>query len=374
MQTSVPRQVPVSGPTPVAFIYHDVYDGRGFSKLSNSWQRYSLARQLLRETGLLPPASTSIPGGAIADYPLIEVRPEMATEREILRVHSTDHLAHVRAGDARGSGFLDYGDTPAWTGVFRRAALAVGGTLLAARLVASGQFRRAFNPAGGLHHAHHDRAGGFCPFNDVVIAVRCLQEEFGYRRIAIVDLDGHHGDGTEALLYDEPVLTISMHRFDGRFYPKTGSPQDVGRGPGFGYNLNVPLERGTDDATYLRAFDRWVIPAVRRFLPHVLFVVVGADSHFADPLVRLGLTLEGYRHLAQRLASLSDEMCRGRMVAVAGGGYAPEHVARCWTVFLGTIANAWLPDDQRLAALLSADREVMTSHGPDSPARAPCKL
>lgn len=356
--TAAPR--PRSGEicASVAFVYHDVYDGRGFSRLSNSWRRYALARQMLREIGFLPPVAASESGTQPETYPLVELRPEPATDAEILRVHTPELLAHVREADARGTGFLDYGDTPAWPGVFRRATLAVGGTLLATRLVASGRFRRAFNPAGGLHHARRHRAGGFCPFNDVVVAVRCLQAEFGYRRIAIVDLDGHHGDGTEALLYDEPILTISMHRYDGRFYPRTGSPSDVGRGAGFGYNLNVALERGADDETYLSEFDRWVAPAVRRYLPQLLFVVVGADSHVADPLVRLGLTLDGYSRLAQKVAALSNEVCGGRLVAVAGGGYAPEHVARCWTVFLGIIADAWLPDDRRLAVLLDADRQA----------------
>jgi acetoin utilization protein AcuC len=295
---------------------------------------------------------------ADADFPLVEQRPGEATDEEILRVHAPDLLAHVRAGDERGTGFLDYGDTPAWKGVLRRAKLAVGGTLLAARLVASGQFRRAFNPAGGLHHARRDRVGGFCPFNDVVIAVRHLQAEFGYQRIAAVDLDGHHGDGTEALLYDEPILTASLHRYNGRFYPGTGAATEVGRGPGLGYNLNVPLERGTDGPTYLAAFERWIVPAVRDYQPEILFVVVGADSHYADPLVRLGLDLPTFRQLARWLGALADDLCAGRLVAVAGGGYAPERVARCWAVYLGTLSGAWPDDDPWLRALYAEDGDV----------------
>lgn len=333
----------------VAFIYHDVYNGRGFSKLTDSWRRYVLGRELLREVGLLgsDPADSS--------SQLVELAPTEATDGEILWVHTPEHLAHIREGDARGTGFLDYGDTPAWNGVLRRALLAVGGTLLATRLVAGGSFRRAFNPAGGLHHARRDRAGGFCPFNDVVVAVRCLQREFGCQRVAIVDLDGHHGDGTESLLYDEPILTASMHRYGGRFYPATGAAGDVGRGSGFGYNLNVPLERGTDDATYLEAFDRWVAPAVRSYRPEFVFVVVGADSHYADPLVRLRLTLPAFRQLATRVTALADDLCGGRLVAVAAGGYAPESVARCWAVYLATMSGAWADDDPALAALFAAD-------------------
>jgi acetoin utilization protein AcuC len=337
-------------PVPLAFVYHDVFDGRGFSRLSGSWRRYRLARELFRDVGLLPP--------------LVEVCPEPATDAEILRAHAPEHLARVREADRRGTGFLDYGDTPAWPGVLRRATLAVGGTLRAARLVGSGEFRRAFNPAGGLHHARRNRAGGFCPFNDVVVAVRALQAEFGYRRIAVVDLDGHHGDGTEELLYAEPILTISLHRYGGRFYPGTGAPADVGAGAGFGYNLNVPLERGTDGETYLAVFDRWVVPALRRYLPRVIIVLVGADTHYADPLVRLGLTLPAYHALARRLAALSDELCGGKLIALAGGGYSPEHVARAWAVFVGALADAWEPEDGRLEELFREDAESPAAPSP----------
>jgi acetoin utilization protein AcuC len=343
---------------PVAFIYHDVFDGRGFSRLTESWRRYRLGRQLLRSLALLGPPMDGRGLAAVGAYPLIECRPDPASDADLLRVHTPAYLEFVRAADARGDGFLDRGDTPAWTGLFRRATLAVGGSLLAACLVADGCFRRAFHPAGGLHHARRDRAAGFCPFNDIVIAVRWLQQERGFRRLAIIDLDGHHGDGTQDLLYEEPILTISLHRYDGRFYPGSGAPNEVGRGNGFGFNLNVPLERGTGDQEYVRAFERWVVPALRWYLPELLIVVVGADSHFADPLVRLGLTLNAYLTLARRLAELADDLCGGRIIAVAGGGYAPEHVARCWAVVVGVLANAWQEGDPRLSALLAADQHA----------------
>jgi acetoin utilization protein AcuC len=341
---------------PAAFIYHDVYAGRGFSKISNSWRRYAVARDLARDIGLLPRENSPSQTDLRVVSSLVERVPDEATDDELLMVHTPEHLARVREGDERGTGFLDYGDTPAWNGVWRRATLAVGGTLLAARLVASGRFRRAFNPAGGLHHARRDRAAGFCPFNDLVVAVRCLQREHGYRRIAIVDLDGHHGDGTEALLYEEPVFTVSMHRHGGRFYPGTGAAVDRGDGRGSGYNLNVPLERGTADVAYLHALRAQVMPAIRVYRPEILFLVVGADSHRFDPLVRLGLTLHAFLQIAEEIVDLADDLCDGRLVAVAGGGYAPEHVARCWAVFLGSLSRTWRPHDDRLAQLFEADR------------------
>ncbi len=345
----------------LAFIYHPVFDGRGFSRLSDSWHRYALARQLLIDLGLLATGEDAESSRADNARPIVECQAVEATDDELLWVHRPEHLAFVREADARGTGLLDYGDTPAWTGVLRRAKLAVGGTLLAARLVASGAFRRGFNPAGGLHHARADRAAGFCPFNDVAIAARGLQREFGFDRIAVVDLDGHHGDGTEAIFYDEPILTISMHRFGGRFYPGTGSSADVGRGAGFGYNLNVPLERGTSSEDYLAAFERWVVPALRRYSPRFIFYVVGADSHAADPLVRLGLTLSAFSHLARRMGELADDLCDGRLVAVAGGGYSPEHVARCWSVVLAILAGAWGDEDSRYVELVAQDRRSIES-------------
>ena len=123
-----------------------------------------------------------------------------------------------------------------------------------------------------------------------MIALRALRREFGIERVAIVDLDGHHGDGTQELLWEEPVLYCSMHRHGGRFYPGTGAAHEVGAGPGLGYTLNVPLARGTADAEYLRQLDEVVLPYVAGYRPDVLIVQIGVDTHRGDPLVRLALT------------------------------------------------------------------------------------
>ena len=219
-----------------------------------------------------------------------------------------------------GEGFLDYGDTPAYRGVLDRALVAVGGTTLAACIVADSEAGYAFNAGGGLHHAHADRAAGFCPFNDVAIAIRLLQREYGLRRIAVLDLDGHHGDGTQELFYREPILYVSLHRYDGRFYPGTGSANEAGEGAGAGYTLNLPLGRGAGPAEYLQLLDTVALPKIRRYQPELIFVQVGADSHRDDPMVRLGLETLTYRDIAERLGSLADELCGGRLVAVAGGG------------------------------------------------------
>ena len=325
---------------PVAFVYHELYDGRGFSRIEDSWRRYRLARELLETLGMFA-------GG------LRMIRPGPATDADILTVHTPALLAKTKALDAAGEGFLDYGDTPAYRGILDRALVAVGGTNLAACLVADGEERQAFNAGGGLHHAHVDRAAGFCPFNDIAIAIRLLQREYGLRRIAVLDLDGHHGDGTQELFYREPILYVSLHRYGGRFYPRTGSSGETGRGAGAGYTLNLPLARGAGPAEYLELLDNVALPKIRRYRPEIIFVQVGADSHRDDPMVRLGLETITYRYIAQRLGSLADELCDGRLVAVAGGGYRPEVVARCWAVFLGTLAGFFSDDDPRLEFLAS---------------------
>jgi acetoin utilization protein AcuC len=310
-----------------ALIYHEAYDGRGFAPMSDAWRRYHLAFQLISDLGLLDNG--------------VELRwQEPASEAELALVHTDVHIAHVRQMDQAGTGYVDYGDTPAYPGIYRRACLSVGGSLLGARSIARGEVDHVFNPGGGLHHAHADRAGGFCVFNDIVIAVRALQREFGIRRIAIIDIDGHHGDGTQALLYHEPVLTVSLHQYDGRFFPRTGNLDEMGEGDGFGYAVNLPLPRHTGDRVYLAAFDAVVVPLVEAYRPEILLLQFGTDGHVHDPLVDLHLTTQTYQGVARRAHDLAHRLCQGRLLAFGGGGYDPPTVARCWTILLVELSGA----------------------------------
>ena len=214
--------------TTTALLYHERYDGRGFSPLSDSWRRYRMALDLFAELGLFERVR--------------RVHPVEATEAELETAHSPAFVRSVRERVALGEGRFDR-STPIYPGLYERALAAVGATLTGARMIGRADVSHAFNPGGGLHHAAYERASGFCIFNDVVVAVRALQREFGARRIAVVDVDGHHGDGTQEELYHEPVLYVSLHRYDGRFYPATGTVGDLGEGPGYGYTANVPLPR-----------------------------------------------------------------------------------------------------------------------------------
>ncbi|MFN8471383.1 MAG: acetoin utilization protein AcuC [Anaerolineae bacterium] len=315
----------------VALIFHEIYRGRGFSPVKASWPRYGAGYDLMDSLGLL---------GERARV----VRPDAATEAELLLAHTAEYVERVRAADTDGVGYLDGPDTPSWQGMYRRATTAVGGTLLAARWTMSGDISHAFNPAGGLHHAQRDRASGFCIFNDIVITVRALQREFGLQRIAVVDVDGHHGDGTQALLYDEPVLTISLHQYDGRFYPGTGRVDEIGQGAGRGYNVNVPLPRRVGDATYLAAFDAVVPPLLRAYRPEFILVQYGTDAHMGDPLVGLSLTTRAYAGLARRLHGLAHDLSRGRLLFLGGGGYNPPSVARCWAILMAILTGDFTDD------------------------------
>jgi len=146
--------------------------------------------------------------------------PPLASKDELLLVHSSEYIKFVEKMCKRGNGYLDFGDTPATKGLYEGARRVVGGTILGAKMIMDGEIKHAFNPGGGLHHAKEASASGFCVFNDVAIAVRFLQREYGLKRIAVIDIDGHHGDGTQEILYEEPILKISTHRIG--IFPGTG--------------------------------------------------------------------------------------------------------------------------------------------------------
>ena len=328
-------------PGRVLLTYHPAYTGRGFSPLPRAWERYGTARQCFTACGF--------------DPLLAEVQQEAAAFDALLTVHDPDYLDRLQAADRRGHGTLDGTATPAWRGVWQRARVAVGGTLACVDAIATAGAAHAFNPGGGLHHAHRDRTSGFCPLNDVVIAVRHAQRRYGWRRIAIIDVDGHHGDGTQELLYGEDVLTVSLHRYDGRFFPGSGHYDELGWGPGLGSKVNIPLPRGTSDATYRHVFDTLVPPLVQAYRPQAIILQFGVDGHYRDAMVRLGLTLRTFAHIARRAHDLAHRLCNGRLVVVGGGGYNPKVVARCWATLLLALLETPAAVRANAAALLGTD-------------------
>ena len=227
-----------------------------------------------------------------------------ARRGEIERVHSLGYMAEIEELD--DDVFLD-GDTPAGPTTWEAARLAAGCAIAAVE-------REGFalaRPPG--HHALADEAMGFCIFNNVAIAARYAQAELGYERVAIVDFDVHHGNGTEAIFReDSSVLFVSLHQWP--FYPGTGGP-----GTSDEHTLNVPLAAGSGDADYLHVFDAEVEPAVRAFEPELVLVSAGFDAHVDDPLAEMNVTEEGFHELARRCAALGPPVA-----AVLEGGYNLE--------------------------------------------------
>ncbi len=295
-------------------------------------ERLGLTWRLMAAYGL-----TTLPGTVVK-------APQPAEEAELLAFHTEEYLSVLQAantGQASAAVICRYGlgpgDNPVFPGLWEAARLAAGGSLLAARLVASGKVERAFHFAGGLHHAMPDRASGFCYVNDAVLAILHLRAQG--LRVAYVDIDAHHGDGVQAAFYADPaVLTISTHERGDRLFPGTGFVEEIGEGKGRGYSVNLPLDLLTDPSIYLPAFEAVVPPLLEAFRPDVVVAQLGIDSHRTDPLTHLALDVQGFARAVGRIVQLAP-----RLLALGGGGYDLGNVARAWTAAWATMNCLELP-------------------------------
>ncbi|MGH2614611.1 MAG: class II histone deacetylase [Thermomicrobiales bacterium] len=282
----------------------------------------SRAHDLLGRTGLLAQ--------------LVDVPARVAEVSDVERVHTAEHVQHIREVSLAGGGEAG-AYAPASRETYDVALLAAGGALAGVDAVLDGRVRNVYGllrPPG--HHATPDQAMGFCYFNNVAIAVRYAQDRHGLGRVAIVDWDVHHGNGTQAVFADDPsVLFISLHQED--WYPTgEGLVDDVGSEDGAGYTINVPLPAGTGNAGYLAAIERIVAPAIRRFAPECILVSAGQDASGVDPLARMAVSADGFRAMAAAVAALADEICEGRLVACHEGGYSQGYAPVCtWAVVEG---------------------------------------
>lgn len=267
---------------------------------------------------------------------LISLAARVASVEEIARVHDQDYVAQV-ASTAEGAGrFLD-GDTYACPETYRAALFAAGGLLTAIDQVADGQLQSAFalvRPPG--HHAEREHAMGFCLFNNVGVAAEALRLK-GFKRVAIVDFDVHHGNATQHMFYDrEDIFYISTHRYP--FYPGTGAAEETGRGAGAGYNLNLPLGGGCGDVEYKQIFEEKLLPALRGYRPDFLLVSAGFDAHKQDPLGGMRVSAAGFAWMVTALEEIADAYCQGRSVYTLEGGYdlagLKESVAAVFEVLL----------------------------------------
>ena len=296
-------------------------------------ERLGLTWDLMEAYGL-----TSLPNATVH-------RPDAAPEAEVARYHHAEYIEMLKACNEgihpRAAPFfgLGPGDNPVFPGVWDCARLVAGGSLLAAELIGKGEVDRAFHFAGGLHHAVDQRASGFCYVNDAVLAIMRLRQRG--LRVAYVDIDAHHGDGVQQAFYRDPnVMTISTHERGERLFPGTGFVNEIGEGAGVGYSVNLPLEAYTDSAVYLPAFEEVVPPLIDAFKPDVIVAQLGVDAHRTDPLTHLALDIQGFAGAVKRIAQLAPQL-----LALGGGGYDLQNVARGWTAAWAVINDVTLPNE-----------------------------
>ncbi len=257
--------------------------------------------------------------------------PRPALVDELALFHTADYIDKVSRMSALGKGWLDEGDTPAVPGIYDAASAVVGAVLCAVDEIMHGNYRRAFIPIAGLHHAARSSAAGFCVFNDCGIAVEYLRKEFGLRRVAYVDIDAHHGDGVFYGFQDDPDLLFADIHEDGRFlYPGTGAAEETGTGRARGTKLNVPLAPGADDRDFFAAWER-VEAYLESMRPEFIIMNCGADSLAGDPITHLCWTEEAHAAAAASLCRLAYKYSQGRIIGTGGGGYNRRNLARAWT-------------------------------------------
>jgi acetoin utilization protein AcuC len=323
-------------------VVHDDDLGMAYADHPADRRRHQLAVALARSAGVLnAPGVAMVPAPGPMPDDMLATMFAPAFIRAIQAFSARPVLA--AAPEARQWGVTS--DVHPYEHMHRDSARLAAAAWVAGEMVGTGDALRAIVPAGGAHHGLPHKMSGFGVYNDTAVAIHALRAS-GVRRIAYVDLDVHHGDGTQGTFWNDPdVLTVSVHESGRYLFPNSGFADETGGpdAPGSAVNLALPPEAG-DDA-YRLAMDRVVVPAVRAFRPEVLVTQCGVDHHHADPLSHLRTTMAVYPDLWKGLAGLADDCCDGRWVALAGGGYDPCNAPpRAWAMLMAQMARAALPD------------------------------
>jgi len=296
----------------VGYVYVPVYLKHDTGQHPENARRLEAIISYLEQTGLRQKLSP--------------IPPRAATAEEIALVHSRQYIAYIKEVAKNGGGWLDV-DTVMSPGSYDAAVYAAGGVISATEAVMDGEVGSAFalvRPPG--HHATATQAMGFCLFNNIAIAAKYALNKYKLQRIAIIDFDVHHGNGTQDTFYDDPrVLYVSTHEFP--LYPGTGRIEEAGSGEGRGTTVNIPLPAGTGDAEYLEVFDQIIVPVVRRFSPQLVLVSAGYDAHWSDSIAMMEVSVTGFAKMTEIIKGLVDELCSGRLVFTLEGGYSLDALA-----------------------------------------------
>lgn len=270
---------------------------------------------------------------------LTPIEPRLASEEELLRFHTRDYLELVKKISATTGGSVGEA-TAICTGGYDIARLAAGGCMAAFDAVLTGDVENAFalvRPCG--HHAEKNRARGFAVFGNLVVAIKDAKERHGLGRVAVIDWDVHHGNGTQWGFYDDPsVLTISIHQ-NGLYPMDSGFLDENGEGPGEGYNINVPLPAGSGHGAYMEAMATVVAPALQAFRPELIAVACGFDACAFDQLGRMLCHSDTYRDMTALIKGEAQALCDGRLVLCLEGGYAPVYMPYCGLATLENLAG-----------------------------------
>ncbi len=289
----------------IGCIYDPLFEQHGIPDHPENGTRLAAITERLRQVGLWQ------------ELEHLQFTP--ATAEQVGWVHEPDHVEHIEFLSEHGGGPVDF-ETQATEQTYQAAMLAAGGCIAATKAVISGELNSAIclvRPPG--HHALPNKAMGFCFFNNVAIAAEAALYA-GMRRVAILDFDAHHGNGTQDIFYSRgEVLYFSIHQWSA--FPGTGSVDEVGLDEGAGWTINVPLPPGAGDTHYLRAWRQIAVPALNAFEPDIVFISAGYDAHWRDPLVNMQMTADGFYRLMQETCTAAVDLCEGRLVVVLEGGY-----------------------------------------------------
>jgi len=269
----------------------------------------------------------------------VAVRQPQSVDQSILELfHTHDYVEQVKQQSKFGLGYLDQGDTPAFIGMYEAASTVAGSVCDAIDRIVKKEYKRAFIPIAGLHHARRHIAAGFCVFNDCGVAIEYLRTQHNIHRIAYVDIDAHHGDGVFYSFEDDPELIfVDLHE-DGQFlYPGTGSESETGQRAAKGTKLNIPMAPYSNDDDFSHAFEQAEQFLIAQGADFIL-LQCGADSIQGDPITTLAYSEQAHAYATQRLCKLADEICEGRLLAMGGGGYNHDNIAKTWTAVVSEMA------------------------------------